>query len=104
MWVYGSSVPAPQHRKGWLGLHEAVVAPISLLEADLISQLVTVGVELAHLALGLQRVRRGSVNAAGDKGGTRGVFGGSWGGAEPASLPSAGGCDPSPSRTRHYLS
>lgn len=94
----------------WLGLHEAIVAPIGLLQSDLVGQLVTVGVELAHLALGLQWVPRGSIDAAADKWGTQGVLegpmgaGGSWGGAEPAGLPSSGGHDPSPSRTKHYLS
>lgn len=65
--VYGRSAPAPQHSRRWLGLHEAVIAPISLLESNLVSQLITVGVELAHLTLGLQWVPQGSVDAAGDK-------------------------------------
>lgn len=109
-WIYGRSVPAPQHSRGWLGLHEAIVAPIGLLESNLVSQLITVGVELAYLAFGLQWVPRGSIDAAGDKWGTQGELGvsmgagGSWRGAEPASLPLPGGPDPSPSTMKHYLS
>lgn len=58
----------PRDRGAVGGLNGAVEAPVRLLEADVVGQLVAVGVQLAHLALGLQRVPGGcsSVDAAGD--------------------------------------
>lgn len=75
------------------GLDRPVEAPVGLLEADVVGQLIAVGVELADLALGLQWVPHGAVDAAGEKmkgmgtgEGLRGA-GGSWGGAQPAGPP-----------------
>lgn len=46
----------PARPAGLRGLGYAIEAPIGLLEADVISQLVAVGVELTHLPPGLQRI------------------------------------------------
>lgn len=64
----GAQHPWDHSATGGGGLNGAVEAPVSLLEADVVGQLVAVGVQLAHLALGLQRVPGGcsSLDAAGD--------------------------------------
>lgn len=71
-----STAPTGPRRSGG-GLNGAVEAPVRLLEADVVGQLIAVGVQLAHLALGLQWVPGGcrSVDAAGDGRGHAGSVG-----------------------------
>lgn len=92
-YLQGGSVAGGQGGPGEArgGLDGPVEAPVGLLEADVVGQLIAVGVELADLALGLQWVPHGAVDAAGEKmmgmgEGPRGA-GGSWGGAQPAGPP-----------------
>lgn len=48
----------------WWGLDGAVEAPVCFLEANVVSQLIAVRVELTHLTLGLQWVTHGTIDAA----------------------------------------
>lgn len=50
----------------WWGLDGAVEAPVCFLEANVVSQLIAVRVELTHLTLGLQWVTHDTIDAAGD--------------------------------------